>query len=133
MADQLTQKQEMFCLAYIETGNATEAYRAAGYSTNATSKTINEAASRLLADSKVSARVAELRNMQVQRLAITVDDLVAELDEARTIALTAAKPQSAAAVSATLGKAKLLGLVTDKVEHSGGLRVVPVSETDERI
>ncbi|TIS17849.1 MAG: hypothetical protein E5X10_01890, partial [Mesorhizobium sp.] len=25
--DELTQKQEAFCLAYVETGNASEAYR----------------------------------------------------------------------------------------------------------
>ena len=39
-----------------------------------------------------------------------MDSLVNELEEARIAALTAESPQSAAAVSATMGKAKLMGL-----------------------
>ncbi|MBO9602558.1 MAG: terminase small subunit [Novosphingobium sp.] len=126
----LTPKQEAFAIAYIETGNASEAYRVAGYSTNATSKTINEAASRLLADSKIAARVDELRAAQVERLGITVDDLIAELDEARQIALSALKPQSSAAVSATLGKAKLLGLLVDRIDAKVTAKALPASVDD---
>ena len=112
----LTPKQEAFCLAYIETGNASEAYRSAGYSTKATAKTINEAASRLLKDCKISARVDELKAAHVERHNVTIDTLLAELEEARGIALGALIPQSSAAVSASLGKAKLLGLLTEKVD-----------------
>lgn len=112
----LTQKQEMFCIAYIETGNASEAYRRAYNAENMQPATITVKASQLLAQDNVSVRVDALRAEQVARLGTTVDDLIAELDEARQIALAANKPQSAAAVSATLGKAKLLGLLTDKVD-----------------
>jgi len=112
----LTQKQEMFCIAYIETGNASEAYRRAYNAENMQPATITVKASQLLAQDNVSVRVDALRAEQVARLGTTVDDLIAELDEARQIALAADKPQSAAAVSATLGKAKLLGLLTDKVD-----------------
>ena len=41
---------------------------------------------------------------------MTVDSLLVELEQARQIALGAETPQTAAAVSATLGKAKLVGL-----------------------
>jgi len=112
----LTPKQEAFCIAYIETGNASEAYRKAYDAGNSKPATINVRASELLADSKIAVRIEALRQEQVERLGITVDDLIAELDQARKIALEAAKPQSAAAVSATLGKAKLLGLLTEKVD-----------------
>jgi hypothetical protein len=85
----------------------------------------------------VAQRVDELRGvireMAEEALKITVDDLVRELDEARLIALGAVKPQSAAAVSATLGKAKLLGMLVDRQETSATMRVVAVNETDERI
>ena len=55
MSKPLTPKQEAFVLAYVKTGNASEAYRQV-YDTNASAKTINEKASRLLAEGKVRAR-----------------------------------------------------------------------------
>ena len=39
-----------------------------------------------------------------------------ELEQARAAALAAPTPQSSAAVSATMGKAKMLGLLVDKAE-----------------
>lgn len=110
----LTPKQEAFCLAYMETGNASEAYRLAGYSTNATPKTINEAASRLLKDSKVVARLSTLRERAVKKTLVTVESIAAELDEARALALSAEVSQPSAAISASMGKAKLYGLIIDK-------------------
>jgi phage terminase small subunit len=55
MSKPLTPKRVAFVLAYIKTGNASEAYRQT-YSTNAFAKTIHEKASRLLAQGKVKAR-----------------------------------------------------------------------------
>lgn len=63
---------------------------------------------------KVSARIAELRSNAQQRHQLTVDDLINELEQARQIALNAEKPQCAAMVAATIGKAKLLGML-DKI------------------
>jgi phage terminase small subunit len=54
----LTPKQEAFVLAYVKTGNASEAYREA-YNTKASAKTIHEKSSRLLAEGKVRARFEE--------------------------------------------------------------------------
>lgn len=45
---------------------------------------------------------------------ITVDSLVDELDEARVLALASAQPS--AAISATVSKAKLVGLMVDRKE-----------------
>ena len=112
----LTIKQENFCLAYVETGNASEAYRKAGYSSAMGDKTVNEAASRLLKNSNVLARLEELRKPIIERHKITVDDLIAELDENRLAALSAETVQSSAATAATMAKAKLLGYMTDKVD-----------------
>ena len=66
MSKQLTQKQEAFVLAYIKTGNASEAYRQT-YSTNACAKTVHEKASRLLAEGKVWARFEVLRGKVTER------------------------------------------------------------------
>lgn len=113
----LTPKQENFCLAYLETGNASEAYRraydASGMSANATSVE----ACTLLDNPKIALRLEELRAPIMKRHAITMDDLLNELEEARQLALGAATPQSAAAVGATMGKAKLLGLDKQVIDH----------------
>lgn len=123
----LTAKQEAFCLAYIETNNASEAYRRAYDSGKMKPESVNESASRLLADVKITARVAELRKPIMQRHNVTVDSLVLELEEARQAALSAETPQSSAAVAATMGKAKLCGLdkqVIDLMSSDGSMSLV---------
>ena len=106
----LTPKQEAFCLAYLETGNASEAYRRAYSAENMSDPVVHNKASGLLGKGEVRVRLEELRSAAVQRHNITLDDLLRELEEARTKALNCESPQSSAAVSATMGKAKLLGL-----------------------
>jgi phage terminase small subunit len=106
----LTPKQEAFCHAYIETSNASEAYRRAYNAEKMKPSTINRMAHDVLENRNVSARLAELRASHCERHNITTDVLIAELDEARKAALAAESPQTAAAISATMGKAKLLGL-----------------------
>ena len=104
----LTPKQEAFAQAYVETGNASEAYRRVGYGPNMSAKTTNEAACRLLANSKVKARVAYLQAAIRCRHDDTVDSLCAEYDESRKLAMATGQP--AAANGATAGKARLHGL-----------------------
>lgn len=105
--NQLTPKQEKFCLVYLETGNASEAYRRAYDAGGMSDTSINRKAKELLDNGKISARLSELRAPILQRHAITVDTLLAELEEARRLAMETESP--APAVSATMGKAKLLG------------------------
>lgn len=57
----LTPKQEVFVQGIIKGLSQADAYRNAYSCKNMSDKTIHEAASRLMADSKVSARVKELR------------------------------------------------------------------------
>lgn len=115
----LTPKQEAFALAYVETGNASEAYRRSYSAAKMKPASVAVNASKLLADAKVALRVQALQAKAVERHEITVDDLIRELEEARTAASNQEKPQAAAMVAATLGKAKLLGLLTDKTELTG--------------
>lgn len=64
MADkelELKPKQEKFAQIYVETGNASEAYRKA-YNSKAKPESVNVNASKLLADTKVSLRVRQLRD-----------------------------------------------------------------------
>lgn len=57
----LTAKQELFVRKIIEGNSQANAYRSAYSCKRMSDKTIHEAASRLAADSKVAARLAELR------------------------------------------------------------------------
>lgn len=112
----LTPKQESFCMAYLETGNASEAYRRAYSAEKMKPETVNRSAKEMLDHPKITARLAELRKSTARRHRITLDDLLRELEEARAAALRCENPQSSAAVSATMGKAKLLGLDRPDIE-----------------
>lgn len=115
----LTAKQEAFCVAYFETGNATEAYRRSYDVENTSPPVINNKASALLARDDIRVRIEQLRAPIMKKAKITVEDLLRELEEARTVAMTCETPQSSAAIAATMGKAKLLGLDKQIVELSG--------------
>lgn len=110
----LTPKQEKFCYGFIETGNASEAYRRSYNAERMKPGVVAVKASELLAKGNIAVRIEALRGELRQRHEITVDDLVAELEEARKMAFETDK--AAAAVQATMGKAKLLGLVVEKQE-----------------
>jgi phage terminase small subunit len=112
-----TDKMEAFCLAYIETNNASEAYRRTYNVANMAEKTMQREGWKLFQRPQVQERLAELREVVMDRHNITVDSLLAELEEAREAAIKGA--QCSAAVSATMGKAKLLGLDKKIVEITG--------------
>lgn len=71
----LAQKQQAFCDYYIETGNATESYRRAGYTANGNSAEVN--ASRLLSNAKVREYIDE-RMKQKENARIISQDRVLE-------------------------------------------------------
>lgn len=84
----LTQKQENFCLAYLETGNASEAYRSSYNASKMKTDTINQAASRLLADSKISARVSELRGKIQSTAIMTREEALERLTRMASVRIT---------------------------------------------
>lgn len=55
----LNPKQEKFCVEYLKTGNATQAYKSAGYQSKSYQASQANSA-RLLADEKIQARLREL-------------------------------------------------------------------------
>jgi phage terminase small subunit len=68
MAKLLTAKQEAFCLAYLETGNASEAYRRA-YNVSPATKpnTVEKRACELLKNGKVTGRITELQSRAAEK------------------------------------------------------------------
>jgi hypothetical protein len=67
MKDTLTPKQETFVLAYLETGNASEAYRRAYDSGKMLPGTINRKAFELLENGKITARIADLKAILAEK------------------------------------------------------------------
>lgn len=119
----LTAKQEAFALAYVETGNASEAYRRS-YDVGADTKpeSVWQAASRVLADIKVSSRVKELQQEARDLMLVSVGTLTEELELARIKAMGDEKGASAA-VSAIMGKAKLHKLLDEDKANGAAVSV----------
>lgn len=106
----LTIKQEAFCHAYIENGgNASAAYREAYDADSMQANSVNVAACRLVGEAKIALRIKQLRDDAAYKHKVSLADILRELEEARVAASTCETPQAAAMVSATLGKAKILG------------------------
>lgn len=124
----VTEQQEKFCRVFVETGNASEAYRQAYKSDRKTANSVAVDASRLLDNPNVHLRISMLREGHAKRHNVTVDSLVAELEEIKQIALAAETPQTSAAVSAVMGKAKLTGLDKQVVEMTGTVAVAITAE-----
>jgi phage terminase small subunit len=116
-------KQELFAQAISRGESQLQAYVNAGYSPS------DSAASRLYGNVKVAKRVKQLQQMAIKKTIVTIESLSDELEEARALALKVEAP--AAAVSASMGKAKLHGLDINKHEHSGDIYVTISSDDDK--
>lgn len=104
----LTPKQEAFCLAYIETGNASEAYRRSYSAGKMKPESIAVKASELLKNGKITVRLEELRADHQNRHNVTVDSLTLDLQADRQLAR--GNDQASAAIQATVAIARLYGL-----------------------
>lgn len=91
---------------------ADKAYVAAGYKEN------RHNAAKLTRQQHILTRVSELQSKAAEQTVVTIQSLTEELEEARAMAV--AEKQSSAAVAATMGKAKLHGLLIEKKQISGG-------------
>lgn len=76
MRRDLTIKQENFCNYYVETGNASEAYRRAYSCANMKDETVNRMAFDLVNSRKIAARIAELQAEQKAKSDITKEEIV---------------------------------------------------------
>lgn len=119
----VTEQQEKFCHAFVETGNASESYRRSYNAGKMADATISKRASDLLDNGAITGRIATLRQKHTKRHNITVDTLLEKLNTVYTTALAAETPQSSAAVQAIMAQAKLLGLDKQLIELSGSVAV----------
>ena len=131
----ITPKQEKFAHLFVELGNAAEAYRQA-YNSKSNPDVVKSKAYEVGKSPVVAEKIASLRAELSKRSANTLDTLIQELEDARKAALGAETPQASAAVGATMGKAKLLGLDKQLVEHSGSVGVahsVVLTQSQQRM
>jgi len=108
-------RHERFAQELAKGKTADEAYALAGFKSNRGN------AATLKAKQSISKRVTEIQGRAAAKAAVSIQSLTDELEEARGIAI--AEKQSSAAVAATLGKAKLHGLLIEKKRlegHDGG-------------
>lgn len=113
----LTQKQENFCLAYIETGNASEAYRRAYTATGMSAATVNRKAKELMDNGKISARIENLRKPAAKAAQFTLEQHLSDLKRLRDKAEQDGK--YGPAIQAEIARGKAAGHYTEKIEHSG--------------
>ena len=111
---QLTQKQEDFCLTYIETGNASEAYRRSYSASKMSESTINRAAKTVMDNSKITARLSELRAPVREAAQISLESHLNALKGLRDRADSA--DNFGAAITAEVARGKASGLYTDKIK-----------------
>lgn len=113
----LTPKQEAFAQAIVTGVSQSDAYRAA-YKVGPKTKpeTVNQAASRIMADSNVRARVAELREPVAKRAQITLESHLDDLMRLRNMA--AKEKQYSAAISAEISRGKAVGIYVEKIDHA---------------
>jgi hypothetical protein len=108
-------KHEAFARSLAEGCSLVDAYERAGYGRNRGN------AARLNADESIRGRVAELQQTAAQATSVTIESITRELDEAKAFARETGA--AAAFVTAIMGKAKLNGLLIDKVESKSTLDI----------
>jgi phage terminase small subunit len=117
----LTQKQENFCFAYIETGNASEAYRKAYNAEKMKPETVNNKAHVLLKKGEIRARLEELRKPAKESVQITLTQHLSTLEELRELAKEEGK--YGPAIQAEIARGKAAGLYVERSHIDGEITV----------
>ncbi len=124
----MTPKQEAFARSAVETGNYAEAYRR-HYKTDGWSDgAVWNEASRLAKHPEVSLLMQQLRQEAQEKHEVTIDTITKMLKEDHELARSLDQPS--AAVSASMGLAKLHGLIVDKVRASVSREPDDLSDAD---
>jgi phage terminase small subunit len=124
----LTVKREAFARAYVECGNAVQAYKRSFKCDGFQPSKINSRAHGLLKEESVAAKIQELRDEAAKRNDITVDNLTQMLLEDRKLARELGQPS--AAINAVRELGKLHGLMVDKVALSVDKKIADMSDDE---
>jgi hypothetical protein len=108
-------RREKFAQALAHGAAVPQAYERAGY---VPGKGVAASAARLSGKAEPKARVAEIKARVAAPAEPSVAKLLDELEEARRLAIEIKQP--AAAVSATLAKARIAGMINEKADGKAG-------------
>lgn len=130
----LTPKQKKFVEAYVAVGqhsygNGSEAARVAGYKGDG--EQLKVQGSKLLTYPHVKREVARFTQAATQRVNITIDKVLNDLEEVRVGALADRKWSAAAKASELQGK--YLKMFVDRIEHTVAIEELPDEELDRLI
>jgi phage terminase small subunit len=121
----MTPKQEAFAQSYVETGNASEAYRRAYDASRTKPDVVHVKASQLLADGRVAVRVAQLQAKAAERACITLESHLGDLQRLRDVAEQ--RGQLSAAIAAEIARGKASGVAVERTESLVTTRELPAS------
>lgn len=124
-SDRLTPKEERFVAEYMIDQCGSDAARRAGYSP----KSARCMAPDILARPRVLKAIERKRAALAKKAEVTAESVARELEEARALAMQ--EKQTAAAVSAAMGKAKLFGLIVERHKHSGAIGSYDLSRVSD--
>jgi len=122
----LTPKQEKFCLTYLETGNASEAYRQVYNTSKMKKTTIGRKAFELLENGKITAKINELKAPAIEKAEFTVENHLNRLAALRDQAFDAGN--YAAAIRAEEFRGKIAGFYTDRIELNIKVKMVVLDD-----
>ena len=128
---QLTPKQEAFVVAYIETGNAVEAYKASYDAEDMTYASIDKEARRLLEHPRIAPRIQRLGRHVEAKALLSLEEHMDELRSLRDMAKQ--KDQLSAAIKAEELRGKLRRFYVDQIENGkpGDFDDMTTEELDE--
>lgn len=121
-----TEKKEKFCLAFMESGNQSEAYRTAYNTKNMSSAGVNNEASKLFNSLEITARLEELRAPIRERACLTLESHLKRLEDLSLAAEREA--QFGAAITAETNRGKASGLYVEKIDLNNKMTVTITSE-----
>jgi len=137
--DWLTQKQKMFCLEYLKSFNATDAYRKVYWGQQ---KTCEVNGCKLLSNAKVSQYLAEKAQKKTEKLDVWIDYVLENLKNVveiwswrKTVELEEWKEKKVLDLSNVNSALEKLGkynkMYVDKVEAEWNLNINVISYKDE--
>lgn len=121
----LTNKQEEFAQEIVKGSTQADAYRAAYDAGSMKDETIWSNASRLIDNSKVKARIQELRQPSIDKVQLTLESHLTDLLKLRNMA--AKDEKWSAAIQAETIRGKAAGLHIDKVDVKQELGELKIS------
>ena len=110
----LTAKQEKFCIEYVKTGNASEAYRLAYDAGGMKPASINRKAKELMDNGKIAAMLVTLRAPAIKEAQVTLIDHLSDLKDLRAKAEKDGK--WGPAIAAEIARGKASGLYVEHVK-----------------